>query len=208
MTQGEDPEWLIWCMRLKLEHTKIFHQLSTLTEANSRIEILAAKVADSVAGNKQVQAENNIHKDRIASLEEHPKQHHQTSPPNIQVTDELQTENEALKDRILRLEQDANQQDQINAVSSQAKATLEQKFEILKMEYTSVTDAVETMQKTARVERQGQRRELKEMKAQMEAFLAGTSQRNSHPAREDSNHLTGLFPGNKSPMLPPSTTVY
>lgn len=202
MAQGEDPEWLLWCMRLKLEHTKIFNQLATLTEADLRIEILAAKVADSIAGNDQIQAENTILKDRIASLEQDAKCHYQTNPPDSQVIDKLQAETEALEDRVLRLEQEANQQDQINALSSQSKATLEQKFEILKMEYISVTDAVGTMQKTARVERQGQRRELKEMKANMEVFMAGISQRNNDPTREDPNPLTGLFPASKSPVPP------
>ena len=201
MAEGEDPEWLLWCMRLKLEHTKLFHQISTLTEAIARLENLAAEIADSIADNDHVQAGNNILKDRIASLEEDAKLHNQISPANSQVIDELQAENEALKDRILLLEQDANQQDQINAVNSQAKSTLEQKFNILKMEYIRVTDAVGTMQKTAQVEREGQKRELEDMKAQMEAFMAGASQKKKSPAREDSNPLAGLFPSSKTPVL-------
>lgn len=202
MARGEDPEWLVWCMRLKLEHTKIFQQLSTLAEANSRNGVLAAKLADSIAGHDQLHVESNVLKDRIAGLEKDVKEHYKINSGNSQVIDDLQTENEALRDRILRLEQDANQQDQINAVSSQAKATLEQKFEILKMEYISVTDAVGTMQETARVERQGQRRELEEMKAQMEVYMAGASQKNHGPAREESIPFAGLIPAGEQPVLP------
>lgn len=202
MAEREDPEWLLWCKRLKLEHGKFEHQISSLTQETPRIENLVANLTDLTSNKiKHFQTECKIFKNRIAGLEKDLHQQNRSNPDNSALFHQLGEDNNILKDRIQRLENDATAQDQLNIVSSQAKATLEQQHKILKMECNSLTNAVDIMQKTMRLERQGMKKDLEEMKAQVEALAAGASQRNDSPAHKISEAIAGGFPASKLLLL-------
>lgn len=203
MAEREDPEWLLWCKRLKLEHGKFEHQISTLTQDGPRIESLVTNLTDLTSSKiKHFHTECKTFKNRIAGLEKDLRQQNRSNPDSSPLLNELREENDKLEDRVLKLEQDAERQDQLNNVSSQAKATLEQQHKILKMEFNSVTNAVGIMQKTMRLERQGMKNELEEMKAQVEALVDGASQRDSGSAHEVSEDIAGGFPASDLPLLP------
>lgn len=179
-----------------MEHTEIFDQLSSLTQAISQTEGLVSKVTKLTTSNECLQAQNDSLKDRIIDLDKGTKEHDDFKISTLQAHEHFQAENDVLKDRMLLLEQDANQQDQINAVSSQAKAALEGKIETLKREFISVTDAVRTMLSTVRMERQMQKNELQDLRARMDALVGSRPQRYG-----DDDALDGLFPASKPASL-------
>lgn len=202
MAEGADPEWLLWCKRLKLEHAKFEHQITNLTQTTSQIETSVANENALTASKiEQIEAESKTFKDRIAGLEKNLHQHNESNSDNSSLFDKLRAENKLLTEQILQLEQEARDQDQINIVNSQEKATLEQQFKTLKLDFSSVTNAVGNMQKTVRMEREGQKNDLEDMQARVEALVASALQRDDSSAHKDPRGSAGGLSPSKLLML-------
>ena len=190
-----DPEWLLWREQYKIHAKSISDQLSTLTQATSQFEDVSTKLIDLTTKVEQLQNQDDAKQKQIASLEKEVNQQRR-------LHEDLQAENERLRDRILHLVQEANQQDQINAMNMQATSGLQVKIKKLKGDFANVIEALGTMQATTKLERDNQRKEFLDMKAQMEAFLASTAQEYSPSTGRGQKDLAGLFPIGKSMVLP------
>lgn len=185
-----DAEWLLWREQYKIHSKSVSHQLITLTQATSQIEDVTAKIADLATSRDRLQAHNDALNERIISLEKNANQQNK-------LNEHLQADNDRLTYRMVHLEQDANQQDQINAMNSQAKGELEVKLEKLKGDFVNVIEAVGTMQATTKAESEGQRKQIAEMKVQMEGFMNIPAQRHLASAGRGPRDSAGLFPAGK-----------
>ena len=183
-----DPEWLLWREQYKIHSRSILEQLSFHDQGVKQIGEVTTDLANLISQSNELQAQNDTLRKRIATLEENNNRHQKPD-------ERLMSENNRLRDRIVRLEQDANQQDQINAMHSEAKGDLELKLKKLKADFVNVIEAVGTMQKTTRAEREGQRKELLDMKERLEACVPITAQK--HPPRNTFTDCPGVVPYGK-----------
>ncbi|KAL6715865.1 hypothetical protein ACLMJK_006826 [Lecanora helva] len=167
---GPDSEWLLWREQYRIHAKSVSQQLASLAQNLPKIEELTSKFANFSTSKDDLQTQITSLEERISSLQK-------SADQQIKLNESLQNENTELRRRTVHLEQELNQQDQINAMNSHAVSTLEEKQNKQKADFLNVIEAVSMMQATAKHERETQKKQLDEMRAQMEAFIAAPVQR-------------------------------
>lgn len=65
-----EAEWLLWAKQLRGEHKILLQRIDAATQAAARIQPLEEQTKDLAASSEHLQAENNVLKERILTLEE------------------------------------------------------------------------------------------------------------------------------------------
>lgn len=65
-----EAEWLLWAKQLRGEHKILLQRIDAATQAAAQIHPLGEQTNELAASTKHLQAENNVLKERIVTLEE------------------------------------------------------------------------------------------------------------------------------------------
>lgn len=65
-----EAEWLLWAKQLRNEHKILLQRIDAATEAAAQIQPLVEQTKDLAARSEHLQAENNVLKERVLTLEE------------------------------------------------------------------------------------------------------------------------------------------